>query len=134
LPFFVLGLHLERRHLELVRDRFPRSLALAVLAAILVFAAYIEDFARAAVVYSDAVYGDLGYASGEGMQIRAVVLAIGLLGAVSVMSLVPRGRSWFTTLGSAKRVVYLFHGFAVKYVDYAGWLDVGESQPTLALA
>jgi fucose 4-O-acetylase-like acetyltransferase len=134
LPFFVLGLHLERRHLELVRDRFPRRLALAVLAAIFVFAAYIEDFARAAFLYYDAGYGDLGYASGEGMQIRAVVLAIGLLGAVSVMSLVPRGRSWFTTLGSATLVVYLFHGFAVKYVDYAGWLDVGESQPTLALA
>jgi fucose 4-O-acetylase-like acetyltransferase len=68
------------------------------------------------------------------MRIRLAVMAIGLLGTVSALALVPRGRSWFSTLGSATLVVYLFHGFVVRYADAAGWLDWSAAQPDLALA
>jgi fucose 4-O-acetylase-like acetyltransferase len=131
LPFFVLGLHLDRRHLAWVRDRFPRPLAVAVLLAIFVWAGHTEEWARAAFLYYDTGYADLGYAAGDGVRIRLAVMAIGLLGTVSALALVPRGRSWFSTLGSATLVVYLFHGFVVRYVDYTGWLD--GARPDLAL-
>ena len=49
LPFFVLGLHLERRHLTWVRDRFPRPLAVVVLLAIFVWAGHTDEWARARV-------------------------------------------------------------------------------------
>ena len=134
LPFFVLGLHLERRHLAWVRDRFPRPLAVAVLLAIFVWSAHTEEWARAAFLYYDSGYADLGYGAEDGMRIRLAVMAIGLLGTVSALALVPRGRSWFSTLGSATLVVYLFHGFVVRYADAAGWLDGSDAQPDLALA
>ena len=134
LPFFVLGLHLERRHLVWVRDRFPRPLAVAVLLAIFVWAGHTDEWARAAFLYYDSGYAGLGYGAVDGMRIRLAVMAIGLLGTVSALALVPRGRSWFSTLGSATLVVYLFHGFAVRYAAAAGWLDWSAAQPDLALA
>ena len=38
-------------------------------------------------------------------------------------ALVPRGRSWFATLGAATLVVYLFHGFFVLSAQYEGFPD-----------
>ena len=98
------------------------------------WAAHTEEWARAAFLYYDSGYGDLGYGAEDGMRIRLAVMAIGLLGTVSALTLVPRGRSWFSTLGSATLVVYLFHGFVVRYADAAGWLDWSAEQPDLALA
>ena len=40
-----------------------------------------------------------------------------------VLRLVPRARSWFTTLGAATLVVYLFHGFFVLSAQYEGFPD-----------
>ena len=134
LPFFVLGLQLERRHLNLVRDRFPRTLAIGVLVAILVWAGHTDDWARGAFLYYDTGYADLGYAPADGMRIRLTVMAVGLLGTASALALVPRGRSWFSAMGSASLVVYLFHGFVVRAADYSGWLDWAGGQPDLALA
>ena len=93
LPFFVVGLHLERRHLTWVRDRFPRPLAVVVLLAIFVWAGHTDEWARAAFLYYDSGYADLGYGAVDGMRIRLAVMAIGLLGTVSALALVPRGRS-----------------------------------------
>ena len=134
LPFFVFGLHLERRHLTWVRDRFPRPLAVGVLLAIFVCSGHTEDWARAAFLYYDAGYADLGYSAADGMRIRLAVMALGLLGTVCALVLVPRGRTWFSTLGSASLVVYLCHGFVVRYADAAGCLDWSAAQPDLALA
>ena len=42
------------------------------------------------------------------------MLAIGTLGAWAFLALVPRIGGWFTRMGAATLVVYLFHGFVVK--------------------
>ena len=42
------------------------------------------------------------------------------------LALVPRSRGWFTRMGAATLVVYLFHGFVIKgaeYAGYMGWAD-----------
>ena len=55
-----------------------------------------------------------------------MLLVVGLVGAASCFALVPRARTWFSTLGAATLVVYLFHGFFVltaQYEGFPGWAD-----------
>src|SRR5689334_24479453 len=53
------------------------------------------------------------------------VMAVAATLALSALSLIPTSQRWFTPLGSASLVVYLFHGFFVKAAEYA---DVGRSE------
>ena len=64
----------------------------------------------------------MGYADDvRALLTRALVLAIGTLGAWAFFALVPRLGGWFARMGAATLVVYLFHGFVVKGAGYAGW-------------
>ena len=45
----------------------------------------------------------------------------------------PRSTRWFTRLGSASLVVYLFHGFFIKGASYAGFADWAADRPVLSL-
>jgi fucose 4-O-acetylase-like acetyltransferase len=133
LPFFVLGLHLDKAKLDLLRFAWLRPLAVAALVWIFLFAAHTDEWARSAFLLYDAGYADLGWPAGDAMRIRLIVMAIGLLGTAAVLVLVPRGRSWFTELGAATLVVYLFHGFAVRFGEYAGWKDWSGQHPVVSL-
>lgn len=53
--------------------------------------------------------------------------------AVSALALVPRRGGWFTRLGAASMVVYLFHGFAVRGAEYAGAMAWASDVPWLGL-
>lgn len=123
LPFFVIGLHLERQHLHAL-TRWPvRVAAVAGLLWIWQFAADTDEWARSAFLYYDSGYEALGFPDGEAMMIRATVMAVGLLGTACALALVPRRASVLSRMGSATLVVYLFHGFVVRYAEYAGWLE-----------
>jgi fucose 4-O-acetylase-like acetyltransferase len=61
-------------------------------------------------------------------------MMVGLLGAFAAMSLVPRRPlGWFTTMGTATMVIYLFHGFVIKTVKLLGWPDFTAAHPWLGL-
>ena len=89
LPFFVIGLHLDRRHLAHLRASWLKPLAVLALGWILVFSGHTDAWARSAFLYYDAPYSDLGFPAVDSMQIRLTVMAIGLLGTASVLALIP---------------------------------------------
>ena len=62
-----------------------------------------------------------------------VILVAGALGAFAWLALMPRTGGWFTRMGAATLVVYLFHGFAVKGLEYAGFVDWAQDRPWLGL-
>ena len=124
LPFFVLGLHLKPRHLARLDDVWVRVSAVAALCGIAVMAFYTDEWARTAFLWYDAGYEEVGIDPVIGFQTRLTVMALGLVGAFSVLALVPRrSLGWFTTMGAATMVVYLFHGFAIKTAKVLGWPD-----------
>jgi len=134
LPFFVMGLHLERRHLaRLAGTWWLRLLAVAALAWIYTLAGHTDDLARTAFLYYDRGYATLGYTAAEGAAIRLAVMGTGILGSVAVLALVPRRRSRLTALGGATMVVYLFHGFAIRAVEATGVLAISAVQPLSTL-
>jgi fucose 4-O-acetylase-like acetyltransferase len=123
LPFFVLGLTLSQREWGWIRVRRTVPLALLGLVVILVFTRYTDNWINTEWYYYRSRYDTLDPNDLKAVAIRAVLLCIGLIGTASVFTLVPRGRSWFATLGAATLVVYLYHGFFVLSAQYEGFPD-----------
>jgi fucose 4-O-acetylase-like acetyltransferase len=123
LPFFVLGLTLSDRQWGWVRIRRAIPLALLGVVVVLVFARFTDSWIDTEWYYYRSRYDALDPNDLKAVAIRAVLLCIGLIGTTSVFALVPRGRSWFATLGAATLVVYLFHGFFVLSAQYEGFPD-----------
>lgn len=123
LPFFVLGLHLDQTRLAVLHRRFARPAAMAAMAAIFVLARFTDDWARTAFLFYDNSYAGLDWSPLAGMWIRFLVMCVGLVGTLSILALVPRREGWYSRMGSATLVVYLFHGFFVRTADWAGYTD-----------
>lgn len=133
LPFFVLGLKATPERLELLRTR-PAQVAGALFFVVLASSAWLVDrLAATEWLYYRARYDELDVSDLEAFTIRAVLLVVGTAGAFAFLALVPRLGGWFTRMGAFTLVVYLFHGFAVKGLDYAGFDDWGADHVALGL-
>jgi fucose 4-O-acetylase-like acetyltransferase len=133
LPFFVLGLTATKGRLERLREPWVRNAALLVFLAIAVVTTWTDQLAQTEWLYYRSQYGELDVGDGRALLTRAVLLVIGALGAFSFLALVPRVSGWFTRMGAATLVVYLFHGFAVKGAQYAGFMGWADEHAALAL-
>ncbi|HEX5088575.1 MAG TPA: acyltransferase family protein [Nocardioides sp.] len=133
LPFFVLGLVSTQERLERLRAPWVRNAALVVFLAIAVVTTWTDRFAQTEWFYYRSQYGELDVSDGRALLTRGVLLVIGTLGAWSFMALVPRAGGWFTRMGAATLVVYLFHGFAIKGVEYAGYPGWADEHAAVAL-
>lgn len=123
LPFFVLGLTLTDAQWGWARARRAVPYALAGAVVVLVVTRFTDSWIATEWYYYRSRYDALDPNDLKAASIRAVLLTVGLVGAASFFALVPRGRSWFSTLGAATLVVYLFHGFVVLTAQYEGFPD-----------
>ncbi len=133
LPFFVLGLTATKERLERLRAPWVRRCALLVFLAIAVASTWTDTLAQTEWLYYRSQYGELDVSDGRAVLTRAVLLAVGTLGAWSFLALVPRISGWFTRMGAATLVVYLFHGFFVKGAEYAGFMTWAADHAAVSL-
>lgn len=133
LPFFVMGLKATPERLDLLRGTPQRLVAVAVLVAIAFLARWTDELASTEWLYYRSEYGELDVSDSRALLTRAALLVIGTLGAWAFLSLVPRVGGWFTRMGVWTLVVYLFHGFAVKSANYAGFDEWAVDRPYVAL-
>ncbi|MDN5893184.1 MAG: acyltransferase family protein [Nocardioides sp.] len=121
LPFFVLGLHLRGPDMDKLRGRVAPAVGALALVGLFLLAGHADEWISSArwLWYADP-YEELGVGFSDGAWIRFRVMLIGAVGALSVISLVPRGRSFWSDMGAASLVVYLCHGFFVRGVEFAG--------------
>ncbi|WP_051217995.1 acyltransferase family protein [Nocardioides insulae] len=133
LPFFVLGLVATPEHFARLRRPGLRSGAVVVLAAILVLTAYLDRLASTEWLYYRTRYPDLDVGDERAMVTRAAVLVVGTVGALAFLALVPRVGGWFSRLGAATLIVYLFHGFVIKGLEYASYPAWASDAPMLSL-
>lgn len=121
LPFFVLGLKMHEGHWNLLRTRRARWWGFGGLAILLVVAFFQHHWLETEWLYYRSRYDALDHNDLRAMCIRLGLLLSGLVGAFSFFAVVPRTKSWFSTLGGATLVVYLFHGFVVLSAQFAGY-------------
>jgi fucose 4-O-acetylase-like acetyltransferase len=127
LPFFVMGLKATPERLETLRRKPAQVAAVCVFVVLWVITTWTDVWASTEWLYYRSRYDEMGSADDlNALLTRALVLAIGTVGAWAFLALVPRLNGWFTRMGAWTLVVYLFHGFFVKsatYAGYAGWAD-----------
>ena len=126
LPFFVLGLKMHEGHWTLLRSRRARWWGLGALVVLLVLARYSDSWFETEWFYYRTRYDALDPDNLRALVIRMALLLSGLVGAFAFFTVVPRGRSWYSALGSATLVVYLLHGFGVlgaEFAGYPGWAE-----------
>ncbi|WP_149259119.1 acyltransferase family protein [Actinomadura sp. K4S16] len=128
LPLFVLGLTVDPEHVRRLRAGRARWAGLAVLAAALPVA-YVWELGTvvpridSGLLYWNQGYEAMGFGTAEGMMWRLVALAFAVLLGAAFLACVPRGRSWYTEMGTRTMYVYLLHGLVMKSFDYTGVLD-----------
>ena len=122
LPFFVLGLKMHEGHWNLLRARRARRYGITVLLVLLVLAWFSsQGWIESEWLYYRTRYDSLDHDDLRAVTIRMALLLTGLFGSFAFFTVVPRSRTWFSGLGSATLVVYLFHGFVVLGAEFAGY-------------
>lgn len=125
LPFFALGLKMHEGHWALLRTRRARWYGAGVLLTLALLAPVIDNLVATEWLYYRTRYDEIDPSltpdDGRAFVIRAVMLLGGLVGAFAFFAVVPRTRTWFTALGGATLVVYLYHGFFVLSAEALGY-------------
>src|SRR3546814_827720 len=119
----------DLEHLELLRGRVAKAVGVAVLVGIWLLSAYTDEWASTEWLYYRAQYDEFPVSDARAALTRLVIIGIGLAGTFAFLALVPRVGGWFARMGAATLVVYLFHGFAVKGLEYAGYGTWAEQSP-----
>ena len=133
LPFFVLGLLGRPEHLEALRRPLVRVGAVVSLGVAFALAPLVDGRMRTEWLYWRSSYAELDATFLEGVALRSALLVVAAVLALSFLSLVPRRGGWFSRLGAATLVVYLFHGFFVRSAEYAGFGGWAADRPWTAL-
>jgi fucose 4-O-acetylase-like acetyltransferase len=133
LPFFVIGLLATPEQLEVLRRPTARLAALGAFGLALVASSAIEDTLGSEWLYYRSSYAQLHESLVAGALTRLVLLVASGALAVAFVTLVPRRALWFTKLGSATLVVYLFHGFLVKLAEYSAFPHWSGDHPVPSL-
>ncbi|WP_235736319.1 acyltransferase family protein [Nocardioides alcanivorans] len=129
LPFFVFGLLVKPEHLALLKRPWAPAVGVVVLLLTWTLAGRTDDWISTRWLWYAFPYSMLR-ADGvqvdnlTGAMLRLGVMAVGFVAALAVLSLVPRKQHWFTPLGAATLVVYLFHGFVIRVawaLDFPQW-------------
>jgi fucose 4-O-acetylase-like acetyltransferase len=129
LPFFVLGLLMTPEHFDRLARPSVRRGAVALMVVAFVVSTLVAGHFSKEWLYFRTGYPDLGVPFWQGASGRLLMLAVGTVMTLAALSLIPRTQRWFTNLGAASLVVYLFHGFAVKAAEYAGVGGLSERDP-----
>ena len=133
LPFFVLGLSMRPEHWNQVHRTGTQIFGLISLAALFLLTHYTDALIETEWLYYRSRYDALEPDNVRATLIRGTLLCLGLAGSLGFYALVPRMKSWFTALGSATLVVYLFHGFFVLGAEYAGFMGWAKGHWMLGL-
>ncbi|MRK00569.1 MULTISPECIES: acyltransferase family protein [Aeromicrobium] len=119
LPFWVIGLHMNRELFLRLGDWRIRIVSAITLALAFVFCElYSADWTTQWLLWKDR-YDEppLDATAWEGMMTRGELLLVGAVLTFATLSLIPRSRSFTTVLGGRTFYCYLLHGYIIILLD-----------------
>lgn len=125
LPFFVLGLTVDPKRLEVLRRPLVRALSAVFMLAYAAFCYLFSKGLNMNWVYWKKGYHSMHHSWHVGIPLRFVALIGAAMLVMAFLSVTSRKHTWYTALGAGTMAAYLLHGFVVKYFDYTGLLDNG---------
>jgi fucose 4-O-acetylase-like acetyltransferase len=141
LPYFVVGLCLKPEHLQLVRRRAVRMLAVPVFVCALAMAYWALPRMTYGWFYHRDSAAELAAPDWYGPLMTLATFGCSMVLVICFLALVPRRRMWFTALGAGTLYGYLLHGFVAQGAKFWGWYDpawvrqpLGEITVTLIAA
>lgn len=115
LPFWVVGLHMNRQVFERLTD-----LRVRVVSAIVLVTAFVICYVYSSGWTTDWLLWKQRYDESplqatamEGVTQRAELLVVGFVLTFAALSLIPKRRSWTTALGGRTFYCYLLHGYVI---------------------
>lgn len=120
LPFYVIGLHMNRDRFEWLSQTTVR-----IASAVFLTVTFIVCYVYSHLWETDWLlwkqrYDEVPLRAGplEGMLQRGELLLLGLAMTFAALSLVPRRRSWTTILGGRTFYCYLLHGYVILLLKF----------------
>jgi fucose 4-O-acetylase-like acetyltransferase len=95
---------------------------------------FVESKLDTEWLYYRTPYAELDVSGLEGVAIRAALLATGVAMSAAVLSWIPDRTTWYSRLGAASLVVYLFHGFVIEGLAIAGMPGWSADHPWTSVA
>ncbi|MBB4933810.1 fucose 4-O-acetylase-like acetyltransferase [Lipingzhangella halophila] len=124
LPFFVAGLLVEQRHLDILKSAWVRAWSVGV---VLVTAAmtyvYLEQLSREWVYWRESLIDRNVDMLPIGLPGRVTFLVLAFSLTIALLSLVPHRTTRFTKLGALTMYVFLLHGLVLRVAEQLGWYE-----------
>ncbi|MGN0334482.1 MAG: acyltransferase family protein [Lachnospiraceae bacterium] len=131
-PYFLAGIHFDRKMLKDFRNSAGRRLAFLVascVSIILILGPFFEMYSMK-IFYGRYSYETLGQGMIEGIFCRLVCYAVGFVMTFAVLILMTEKKKAFSYIGTRTMAVYLFHGLLYSYLkectDLLGDIDSVE--------
>lgn len=130
-PFFLLGFYLQRHHFEVLFTTGKRVAGWVGGILLIPLMYWLEfhsplDLSLRRWLYSADPYENLGNPEWYAGLIRVGFILLALVVSALFLAVIPREKTWFSSLGSRSLAVYLLHGFFIKFYDA---MDLGEKYP-----
>lgn len=124
LPFFVLGLQLRPEHVQIIKRRRYRLLAVPVFAGALLVAYWAVPRMSKGWFLHDKAAQDLGAPAWVGGVMTLATFGCALVLTAAFLALVPSRHMWFTSLGAGTLYAYLIHVYPIKISREFEWYDM----------
>ena len=79
--------------------------------------------------YGNHSYESLGYSGILAGSIRALIISLSLITALSVLFLLPRGKTWFSEKGTNSLYIFVWHGLIIKIAIFSGLFGILRESP-----
>lgn len=123
LPFFVIGLQLRPEHFRM-RRRAVRAAAVPVVLTALAFSYWAVPRMNKEWFLRTNAAQDLGVPWWIGVVMTLALFGCALVLTACFYAWVPRGHTWFTSLGAGTICGYLLHVYPIKMAREFDWYDV----------
>jgi fucose 4-O-acetylase-like acetyltransferase len=153
LPFFVLGWKIKQWGIADQWLELPSAVVWRWRAGAIAFFAALAVTAGVGIVewrhlllrrffLYDESYSSFGYDQWWAGALRLAFIGLGVVACFAFLALMPRGRTWFSGMGTRTMYIYLLHAFILYPIRQSGlldhtssvWLLVGATASSLGIA